>query len=111
MKRKLFQNYEFELDNNQKKIITSFSKQAIKQMEGDNRFTKEVNTFNSIISKVNDGSDRVKFTKEEKTKLTFQLRENLKHLQKKVDDSWFLTRWFYKNMLGQYSNIVNTLEN
>lgn len=111
MKRKLFKNYEFELDKNQSKVVTSFAKQAVKQMETDDRLVKEVRTFNSIIDKLNSSPSKIKLTKEEKIKLTFQLKENVKHLQKKVDSSWFLTRWFYKNMFNQYQNILEIFEN
>ncbi len=111
MKKKLFQNYEYEFNSNEKKIITSFAKQAVKQMETDDRLVREVKNFNSIIQKLNSGSDKVKFTKEEKTKLTYQLTENTKHLQKKVDNAWFLTKWFYKNMVNQYNSIISMLNN
>lgn len=109
MKKKLFQNYEFEFDKNENKIILSFAKQAVKQMETDDRLVKEVRIFNSVISKLNSNKDKVKLTKEEKTKLLFQLNENVKHLQSKVDKAWFLTKWFYKNMLNQYQSIIYKL--
>ncbi len=110
MKRKLFKSYEFEFDSNQKKVITSFAKQSLKQMSGDDRLTREVKTFESIVQKLESSSAKIKFTKDEKTKLTFQLKENVKHLKKKMDEAWFLTRWFYKNMYTQYKNILQTLE-
>lgn len=108
--KKLFKNYDFEFDNNQKKIITSFSKQAVKQMESDERFARDVNIFKSIIDKLSSAEEKVKLTKEEKTRLSFQLKENTKHLDKKVKSSWFLTKWFYKNMLNQYNNILSIFE-
>ncbi|PID62686.1 MAG: hypothetical protein CR986_00855 [Ignavibacteriae bacterium] len=80
-------------------------------METDDRLTREVKTFQSIIDKLNESSDKVKLTKEEKTKLVFQLNENVKHLQKKTDNAWFLTKWFYKNMLNQYKSLLTTLNN
>jgi hypothetical protein len=109
MKKKLFQNYEFEFDKNESKIISSFAKQAMKQMETDDRLVKEVRIFNSVISKLNSNPDKVKLTKEEKTKLIFQLNENVKHLQSKVDKAWFFTKWFYKNMLNQYQSVIYKL--
>lgn len=105
--KKLFKNYEFEFDSNQKKIVTTFSKQAIKQMETDDRFARDVNIFKSIIDKFSSNSETVKLTKEEKTRLTFQLKENTKHLEAKIKSGWFLTKWFYKNMLKQYNNILS----
>ena len=111
MKRKLFQNYEYEFDKNEVKVLSSFAKQAIKQMETDDRLVREVKTFNSIVEKLNSGEEKVKFTKDEKTKLGFQLSENIKHLQKKVDNAWFITKWFYKNMLNQYKHILSIFNN
>ncbi len=106
--KKLFKNYEFEFDKNQKKILSSFVKQALNQMQGDEKFIRDVNIFNSIANKLNNSVDKIKLTKEEKTKLTFQLNENLKYLEKKMNSSWFLTKWFYKNMFNQY-NILLTI--
>jgi hypothetical protein len=111
MKKKLFQNYEYEFDKNEKKVLISFSKQAAKQMESDDRYIREAKIFNSILKKLDETQDKVKFTKEEKTKLTFQLSENLKYLQKKVDNSWFLKKWFFRNMLNQYKNILSIFSN
>ena len=111
MKKKLFQNYEYEFDKNEAKILSSFAKQAIKQIQTDDRLVREVNLFNSVVGKLNSDPSKVKFTKEEKTKLLFQLNENVKHLQKKTDNAWFLTKWFYKNMLNQYKSIVSILNN
>jgi len=111
MKKKLFQNYEYEFDKNEAKILSSFTKQAIKQMEPDDRLVREVRIFNSISQKLAGYDNKIKFTKEEKTKLTFQLGENVKHLQKKVDSAWFLTKWFYKNMLNQYKSILSLFSN
>jgi len=111
MKKKLFQNYEYEFDKNETKILSSFAKQAIKQMETDDRLIREVKIFNSIIEKLSSDQNKIKFTKEEKTKLGFQLNENVKHLQSKVDNAWFLTKWFYKNMLNQYKNILSIFNN
>jgi hypothetical protein len=111
MKKKLFQNYEYEFDKNEAKVLSSFSKQAVKQMETDDRLVREVKIFNSIIQKLEGYQDKIKFTKEEKTKLSFQLNENIKHLQSKVDKAWFLTKWFYKNMLNQYNNILSKFNN
>ena len=54
--------------------------------------------------------DKVKFTKEEKIKLNYQLSENIKHLKKKTDNSWFLTKWFYNNMLKQYTSILSLFD-
>lgn len=111
MKKKLFQNYEYEFDKNELKVLSSFSKQAAKQMATDERLVREEKVFNSISKKLDEYVDKVKFTKEEKTKLTLQLSENVKHLQNKADGAWFLTKWFYKNMLNQYKSILELFNN
>ena len=111
MKKKLFQNYEYEFDKNEKKVLSSFAKQAIKQFETSDQSAREERIFNSIIQKLDGVEEKVKFTKEEKTNLTFQLKNNLTHLQKKTDDAWFFTKWFYRNMLNQYNNILSIFNN
>ena len=110
MKRKLFKSYEFEFDKNQKKVLTSFAKQSSKQMADDDRLVKEVRIFNSIIEKLESTEEKIKFTKDEKTKLVFQLKENTKHLQKTMEKSWFIKKWFYRSMHNQYLNILNVFE-
>jgi len=110
MKRKLFKSYEFEFDKNQKKVLTSFAKQSSKQMATDDRLVKEVRIFDSIIDKLDSTEEKIKFTKDEKTKLVFQLKENTKHLQKTMEKSWFIKKWFYKSMYNQYLNILNIFE-
>ncbi len=106
MKKKLFQNYSFEFDKNERKVLTSFCNQAIKQMQGDERFFKDIKAFESIIKKLEGDSNPVKFTKEEKTKLVFQLKENVKYFQKEMDKSWFFKKWLMKNMFNQYNNLL-----
>ena len=49
--KKLFTNYNFEFDKNEKKLLTNFCKQALKQVSGDSRFFAEEKVFNSIIEK------------------------------------------------------------
>ena len=107
MKKKLFQKYEYEFDKNERKILSSFSKQVLKQMETDEKYAREVRVFNSILNKLGEPQTKIKFTKEEKTKLSMQITENVKFLKNKVDKSWILMKWFYKNMLNQYVDILN----
>ena len=76
--KKLFTNYNFEFDKNEKKLLTTFCKQVLKQMEGDNRFFAETRAFNSIINKLNSDAETIKFTKDERTRLKHQLEENIK---------------------------------
>lgn len=105
---KKFRNYNFEFDKNERKILSSFSKQVIKQMETDNRFFADVKAFGAILAKLNDGSDVVKLTKDEFTRLGHQLRENVKFLQNKAEKGWFLKKWLYKSIYLQYKNLVTT---
>ena len=108
MKRQLFKNYTYIFDKNEKKIITTFCKQVVGQMNGDDRFLGDIRAYNSIIEKLNSGTEEIKLTKEEKTKLVLQLKENIKHINKTMAKSWFIKRWLYKSMLSQYNNILTT---
>lgn len=106
MKKKLFKNYSYEFDKNEAKVLTSFCKQAVNQMSGDDNFYKDVSAFQSISNKLNEDYADVKLTKDERTRLVRQLSENAKHLKKKLDNSWFIPKWFYKSMYNQYNNII-----
>jgi hypothetical protein len=105
--KKLFTNYNFEFDKNEKKLLTTFCKQTLKQIEGDNKFFAEAKAFNSIIDKLSSNAETIKFTKDERTRLLHQLNENIKFLKNQVKKSWFLKKWLYKSMLNQYENIFN----
>lgn len=106
--KKLFTNYNFEFDKNEKKLLTTFSKQVLKQLGGDNRYFAETKAFNSILEKLSTSgdSDSVKFTKDERTRLLSQLNENVKYLEKETASSWFIKKWIYKSMLKQYEGIL-----
>jgi hypothetical protein len=105
--KKLFANYNFEFDKNEKKILTNYCKQVLKQVAGDSRLFAEEKAFKSIIEKLNSGAETVKLTKDEKTRLTHQLEENVKFLKKSMEKSWFLKKWLYKSMVNQYSNMLD----
>ncbi len=107
MSKKLFKNYDFEFDKNEKKLLTTFSNQVIKQMEGDNRFLREIKVFSSIISKLKTDNEKVRLTKEEKTKLVLHIKENIKYLEKELKKSGFIKRWMLNSMLKQYTQIMN----
>ncbi len=49
MKKKLFTNYNLELDKNERKLLSSFCKQALKQLEGNQEYFGETKAFNSIL--------------------------------------------------------------
>ncbi|MCU7496926.1 MAG: hypothetical protein HF314_08405 [Ignavibacteria bacterium] len=106
--KKLFKNYTYEFDKNEKRLLINFCKQAIKQMESDNRFFPDVRAYSSIIDKLNEPAENVKLTKDELTRLTVQLKENIKFLKKKMETSWFLKKWLYKSLYQQYQNILAT---
>jgi hypothetical protein len=108
MAKKLFQNYNFQFDKNEAKIITSFCKQASNQMMGDERFANDVRAFNSIIEKVSSNPQEVKLSKDEKTRLVRQLRENVKYIEKEMGQTNFIKRWLMKSMHKQYTTILTT---
>jgi len=76
--KKLFTNYNFEFDKNERKLLTTFCKQTLKQVDGDNRYYAEARAFNSIIEKLNNDSETVRLTKDERTRLKHQLEQNVK---------------------------------
>lgn len=112
--KKLFTNYNFEFTKNEKKLLTSFCRQTLKQIEGDNKFFAEARTFNSLLSKLTgaDGlsADKpgvIKLTKDERTKLKYQLEQNVKYLNEQIKKSWILKKWIYRSMTVQYENILD----
>lgn len=104
---KQFKNYTYSFDKNEKKIITTFSKQVINQMQGDDRFFRDIKNFESIIEKIDSGEDPIKLTKEEKTKLVLQLKENVKHIKNQLNSAWFVKKWFLRSIYNQYHNLLN----
>lgn len=104
--KKLFTNYNFEFDKNEKRLLTTFIKQNLKQMEGDSRFYSETRSFSSILEKLNSGEETIKLTKEERTKLKFSVEQNVKHLRKELDKAGFIKKFLYRSMLKQYESIL-----
>ncbi len=105
MKKQLFTNYNFEFDKNEKKIIQSFCKQVLKQVSGNNKFFGEEKAFNSILNKINSGEETIKFTKDEKTRFTNQLKQNIDYIKKEMNNSWFIKKWIMKSLSNQYTNL------
>ncbi|MBK9098316.1 MAG: hypothetical protein IPM14_09435 [bacterium] len=103
--KKLFTNYNFEFNKNEKKLLSSFCKQALKQMGNDNQYFGEVKAFNSILEKLNANSDSVKLTKDEKIRLTNNIKQNIEYLKKEMSKSWFIKKWLMKSLYKQYSDI------
>ena len=108
MKKKLFQNYNFSFEKNEKKLISTFCKQALKQMGNDNKYFAEVKAFNTILEKINSNTDTVKLTKDEKTRFAFQLKLNMDSIEKQIRNSFFIKKWMMKSLLKQYSNLYET---
>ena len=105
--KKLFQNYNYEFNKNEKKLLSSFCKQTIKQMEGNKQFFAELKAFNSVLNKLSSNDETVKFTKDEKTRVTFQLKQNTDYIKKEMDKSWFIKKWMMKSLYKQYSNLLD----
>jgi hypothetical protein len=104
--KKLFTNYNFEFNKSEKKILKTFCSQTLKQIQGDNKYFAEAKTFNSLVEKLNGSGEVIKLTKDERTRLKYQLQENVNYLKKKMQKSWFLKKFLYKSMLTQYENIL-----
>jgi len=104
--KKLFTNYNFEFDKNEKKLLVTFSKQVLKQLSGDEKYFAETKAFNSILEKLSSSTDSIKLTKDERTRLLNQLTENVKFMKKEMGKSWILKKWLYKSMIKQYDNIL-----
>jgi gamma-glutamylcysteine synthetase len=103
--KKLFQNYNFEFNKNEKKLISSFCKQALKQMSSDKQFFGEIKAFSSILEKINSGEQTVKLTKDEKTRFTHQLKQNMESIGRQMKKGFFLKRWLMKSLFNQYNNL------
>ena len=106
MKKNLFKNYTYEFDKNEKKVLITFCKQALKQLEGDSKFYSESKSFSSILDKLNSPEETVKLTKDESKKLTIQLKENIKHVKKQMENSWFIKKWLYRSVYNQYNSLI-----
>ncbi len=108
MAKPLFKNYIYQLDTNERKILSTFCKTMLKQMATDERFVGDMKSFNSILDKLNEDKDEIKLTKDEKTKLVFRLKENVDHMKKQASKGFFIKRWFYKSAYKQYDNLLQS---
>ena len=75
-------------------------------MEGDNQYFAETKAFNSILNKINTDENPIKFTKDEKTRLTFQMKQNVAHIKKQMSTSWFIKKWLMRSLYNQYSSLL-----
>jgi hypothetical protein len=103
--KKLFNNYNFQFDKNDKKLLKTYCSQVLKQISGNPKLFSEEKAFNSILQKLNSNESTIKFTKDEKTKLTYQLKQNIDFLSKEMKKGWFIRRWIYKSLYNQYNNL------
>jgi len=104
--KKLFTNYNFEFDKNEKKILKTFCNQNLKQIQGDNKYFAEIKVFTSLLDKLSSDTEIIKLTKDERTRLKFSIENNVSHLEKEIKKSWFFKKWLYRSMLIQYENIL-----
>jgi hypothetical protein len=105
--KKLFQNYNYEFNKNEKKLLSSFCKQSLKQMEGNKQYFAETKAFTSILSKLESNDENIKFTKDEKTRLTFQLKQNVDYIKRDMDKSFFIKKWMMKSLFKQYNDLLD----
>src|SRR4030065_2628939 len=103
--KKLFTNYNFEFNKNEKKLLSAFCKQALKQMSSDDKYFAEVKAFNSILEKLDANAESIRLTKDEKIRLTNNIKQNIDYLKKQMDKSWFLKKWLMKSLYKQYADI------
>lgn len=106
MKKKLVQNYTFNFSSNDRKILTTFVKQAVNQLSSKSEAFSELNIFNSVLEKLQSHESSIKFTKNEKIRLVNNIKANADFLKEKSTKGWFLSRWLYKSMFKQYNNIL-----
>jgi hypothetical protein len=103
--KKLFTNYNFEFNKNEKKLLSSFCKQALKQLGSDDQNFADVKAFSSVLEKLNANTASVKLTKDEKIRLTNNIKQNIDYLNKQMKKSWFLKKWLMKSLHKQYADI------
>ncbi len=104
--KKLFANYNFDFSSNERKLLSTFCKQTLKQTEGNNQYFAESKAFSSILNKLQGDEDTVKLTKDEKTRLVHQLKQNRDFLEKTMNKSWFIKKWIYKSLYNQYQGLI-----
>lgn len=105
--KKLFTNYNFEFDKNEKKILKTFCNQNLKQIEGDNKYFAEIKVFRSLLEKLSSDVEVIKLTKDERTRIKFSIEQNIEHIKKEIKKSWVFKKWLYKSMLVQYESIID----
>jgi galactokinase/mevalonate kinase-like predicted kinase len=74
-------------------------------MSDEKQYFGEVKAFNSILEKLNEDTEVVKLTKDEKIRLTNNIKQNVDYLKKQMDKSWFIKKWLMKSLYNQYVDI------
>ena len=74
-------------------------------MGSDNQYFGEVKAFNSILEKLNTDAETIKLTKDEKIRLTNNIKQNIDYLKKQMAKSWFIKKWLMKSLYKQYADI------
>lgn len=105
--KKGFKNYNYEFDKNEKRVLSAFCTQILKQTAGKNELFRIERAFTSIQEKLKTTEDTVKLTKDEATQLGEQLQLNINFLKKEMVKSWFFKKWIYKSLLTNYTSIYN----
>ncbi|GAB1347849.1 hypothetical protein MASR1M107_00600 [Ignavibacteriales bacterium] len=100
-------NYTLEFDKSDKKVITQFVKQAVKQTSGSQEvgMVKQNRLFSTVLDKLNE-SESVKFTKDEYFTLKNMVVANHNHLKKQISKSGFIKKFFFKSLEKQYGNLL-----
>lgn len=106
MAKPLFKNYTFTFQKHEQKLLLNFCKTIVKQMSTDERFFQDVRTFKNILEKLQSGDYEIKFTKDEKLKLAFRLKENRDNMKKELKKGFFIKRWIYKSAYNQFDSII-----
>lgn len=105
---KPFKNYRFEFDKNEKKILTTFLNQMLKQYGGNAQAALDEKLVRSSVDKINSDEPSVTFTKNEFTVLQKNLEYNVKFMEERAAKANFFIRWFYNIMAKQYRVLFNT---
>jgi hypothetical protein len=107
MAKPLFKNYTYTFQKHESKLLINFCKTVLKQMSADEKFFQDVRSFTTVLEKLKSGDTEIKFTKEEKTKLAFRLKENRDNMKKEIKKGFFIRRWIYKSAYNQFVSIID----
>ncbi|MBN8545636.1 MAG: hypothetical protein J0L60_05805 [Ignavibacteria bacterium] len=100
-------NYTLDIEKSDKKVLTQFVKQAVKQTSGSQEvgMVKQNRIFSTILDKINE-SDSVKFTKDEYFTLKNMVVANHNHLKKQISKAGFFKKFFFSSLEKQYGKLL-----